>query len=42
LLPVHVKDHVLSKIFSGFGRFVSITSEVTKYGPTTVRRGASS
>ena len=30
---------MLSKIISGFGSIVSITSEVTKYGPTTVKTG---
>jgi len=38
-LPVHVKDHVISKIFSSFGRIISITGESTKYGQTTIKTG---
>jgi len=39
LLPVNVKDSVLGQIFEGFGRVISITDEVNKYGAAYIKRG---
>ena len=38
-LPVHVKDTVLSKVFSKFGSIMSITDETLRYGQTHIKTG---
>jgi len=38
-LPVNVKDTVLKQIFEGFGKIISITDEVTKYGTAQIKSG---
>ena len=38
-LPVNVKDSVLSQIFEGFGKVISITDEVNKYGTAYIKSG---
>ena len=38
-LPVNVKDSVLNQIFEGFGKVISITDEVNKYGAAYIKSG---
>ena len=38
-LPVHVKDTVVIKVFSKFGKVISVIDETTKYGNTQIKTG---